>query len=657
MVFVMPIWRIPKIEGEKMSDKKDIKIFVSHRIDEECEIIHNPLFVNVRCGAVFDTRKNVQMAGDDIGEHISQKRPYLSELTVQYWSWKNVEADYYGLCHYRRYLNYSKQTYKRDAFGNVIDHYINERTERRYGLWEEQMRDVIEGSDLVIAQTVNVRMLPGHYKNVKEQYYKSCAYLQKKDIDMMETVVCEKYPKYREAVESYLYGKDAFFCNLYVMKKEVFDKYCNWLFPILDELEKRIDIRNYCEEARRTLGHLAERLFGIYLTYLKIHTTLKITQLQTVVFLNPQHQEKITFQEKDVIPIVFAANNQFAGPLSVAMQSVIESACDDRKYAIVILESDITEQNKELLRWQIQGKKNFQIRFYNALALVEGYHLRAHDHISEETFFRFLIQDILPDCSKAVYIDCDLVVKKDLAALYDTNIEGYSFAAVRDIDFIGQINGAVKTMNEYAKKRLRLKDPYAYAQAGVLLLNLKEMRRQYSMKEWLQRASENYRYSDQDVLNKYCQGKIYFLDLRWNVIFDCDYSRIQNIIRMAPEELYRAYREARKDPYIIHFAGHQKPWKQLPADFQNEFWTVAKRTPFYELLLYGLHEQKMWDIANFHYSQCHKGAFLRLKGILFRLIEGLFPLETGRRRCLHFTKNVVICNMKNLMKDLVKKKR
>ena len=91
-----------------MEKKPDIKIFVSHRIDLDSETIDNPLYVNVRCGAVFDKRENVDMLGDDTGDNISEKRDSFCELTVMYWAWKNVKADYYGLCHYRRYLSFAE---------------------------------------------------------------------------------------------------------------------------------------------------------------------------------------------------------------------------------------------------------------------------------------------------------------------------------------------------------------------------------------------------------------------------------------------------------------------------------------------------------------------------------------------------------------------
>ncbi len=109
---------VPDVECLKYHgtpEKPDIKIFVSHRIDLDSETIDNPLYIPVRCGAVYDERENVDMLGDDTGDNISEKRNSFCELTVLYWAWKNVKADYYGLCQDCRYLVFTDKLHKVDS--------------------------------------------------------------------------------------------------------------------------------------------------------------------------------------------------------------------------------------------------------------------------------------------------------------------------------------------------------------------------------------------------------------------------------------------------------------------------------------------------------------------------------------------------------------
>ena len=53
--------------------------------------------------------------------------------------------------------------------------------------------------------------------------------------------------------------------NMFAMKKEIFNEYCEWLFTILFELEKRIDISNYDAFQARVFGRISELLFNVWL--------------------------------------------------------------------------------------------------------------------------------------------------------------------------------------------------------------------------------------------------------------------------------------------------------------------------------------------------------------------------------------------------------
>lgn len=586
----------PRLEYKGTKKNPDIKIFISHRIDLESETIDNPLFIPVRCGAVFDERSPKEIGnllGDDTGENISEKRLTYCEVTVQYWAWKNTRADYYGLCHYRRYLNFSKYKYIKDEYGNVLEEEINVDTIRMYGYTESNMRSLIGAYDLIIPERIIISSLPEHPASLLE-HWKQAKDLHIADLQILLDVISYMQPAYIESAKKYLYGSDAYFCNLFIMKSDLFYGYCEWLFPILEEIERLIDISAYTVEGQRTVAHLAERLLGIYITYLRGHSPhLKIKELQTVLFRKPEKKKKFLLpaftqiQQDSIIPIVFASNNVFAPVCGVAISSVIKNADPNYYYDIVVLESDISTHNQKLICSLADGKSYISIRFFNALSLTKDYSLTASEHITTETYYRFLIQDILPNYDKVLYLDGDLVCNRDVAELFRTNIDGYLLAAVHDPDLCGQINLDPATLR-YLIQEVKLADPYLYFQAGVLLLNVKEMRKAYSLDQWLGFASKKYRYSDQDVLNRYCQNRVKYINMAWNMVIDCNNYRVPVIIRAANGAVYQEYHKARRDPYIIHFAGFQKPWKQRGVDFEEEFWKYARLTPFYEQFFFDI---------------------------------------------------------------------
>ncbi len=97
----------------------------------------------------------------------------------------------------------------------------------------------------------------------------------------------------------------------------------------------------------------------------------------------------------------------------------------------------------------------------------------------------------------------------------------------------------------------------------------------------------NYQYSDQDILNIVCEGRIKKLDMVWNMLINSRNRRYQ-IIRFAPANILEEYEQARKHPSIIRYAGESKPWNYPKEDFAWEFWKTARQTPYYEQLLCGL---------------------------------------------------------------------
>ena len=234
----------------KENKKPDIKIFVSHRIDLDAETIDNPLYVNVRCGAVFDKRENVDMLGDNTGDNISEKRDMYNELTVQYWAWKNVDADYYGFCDENKYLLLSE---KQNKFNNEVlyEEFLTKEIIKKYELDNNKLVDKLLGeNDLVIMQPIDIRKVAtpkGYAKNIKMYLQNNNHKLLKYEhIEIILDYIRDVYPDIYPYAIKYLNGYQYIQYNNFIMKKILFNEYCSFQFNILFNFEKNfIRILNF----------------------------------------------------------------------------------------------------------------------------------------------------------------------------------------------------------------------------------------------------------------------------------------------------------------------------------------------------------------------------------------------------------------------------
>ncbi|WP_071592857.1 DUF4422 domain-containing protein [Selenomonas bovis] len=223
--------------------KKDIKILVAmhKKYWVAKDPVYLPIFVG-KCGRQSDW----QCIGDDTGDNISAKNPNFCELTGLYWAWKNLDCEYIGLVHYRRY-------FIKRFLGLKL--HIN-----RYHDFAEAMdrADVLLPTPLTLSKTVFDQYAERHHV---------------KDIIECGKIINEKYPEYINDFNAIMNGSKGWFFNMFCMKKTLCNRYCSWLFDILFELEKRIDISDYDMYQRRVFGFLSERLFTVWLH----HENLKVT--------------------------------------------------------------------------------------------------------------------------------------------------------------------------------------------------------------------------------------------------------------------------------------------------------------------------------------------------------------------------------------------
>ncbi|MBQ1194350.1 MAG: DUF4422 domain-containing protein [Lachnospiraceae bacterium] len=172
--------------------------------------------------------------GDDTGENISEQNASYCELTGMYWLWKNVTCDNIGICHYRRYFI-------------VKNDFIT----------KEYIEETLLNYDIIVPNSECTK-----YKNVAEHYEKLH---NKKDMLLCRDIIAEKYPDYIGAFDLCMNCNFFSLGNMVVTKKSIFNKYCEWLFDILFEVERRIDVTGYDTFQARVMGYLSERLFRVWL--------------------------------------------------------------------------------------------------------------------------------------------------------------------------------------------------------------------------------------------------------------------------------------------------------------------------------------------------------------------------------------------------------
>ncbi len=278
----------------------NIKIFVACK--QNSYIPSNPLLFPIQTGAALTDIRFKNMLYDDIGDNISLKNESYAELTAQYWAWKNIDADYYGFFHNRRYLSFNSQLLKsRDNLGIEFEN-IDSYAIEKLSLIENDMRNLIEGYDIIVPRPFNwINSTELGINRTIEHQYKMSKEHNIDDLKMAIDILKNKYPDYSKIADKYLHSYEGYYLNIYIMKKDIFFSYCEWLFPMMEDFSMKLDINEKGTYGKRIIGYVAERLFGIYLTYLsKNNPDLRIYEAQNSFFKNITPPSLSSSNKKDI---------------------------------------------------------------------------------------------------------------------------------------------------------------------------------------------------------------------------------------------------------------------------------------------------------------------------------------------------------------------
>lgn len=199
--------------------------------NQVCKVSYDYV-VPIQVGAEQKKEKIAEFM-DNTGENISEKNPEYCELTALYWAWKNQKSEVLGLCHYRRIFLLENQ---------------------------KEILNILEEKDCIMPHPYSFRI------SLEKEYKK---FHIKEDYERMMEILKREYPDYYKTAINVFRQNQLYPYNMFIMKWEVADVYCNWLFPLLKKLEeKEIERTNY---QKRYIGFLAERILNVYIKHNKLN--------------------------------------------------------------------------------------------------------------------------------------------------------------------------------------------------------------------------------------------------------------------------------------------------------------------------------------------------------------------------------------------------
>jgi len=278
------------------------------------------------------------------------------------------------------------------------------------------------------------------------------------------------------------------------------------------------------------------------------------------VMINKSSKENKMNKIRKEVPIFTATDDNYVPFLAVTLESMLDNASKDYNYSIKVLNTGITAEN--IAKIKKYERENVNIEFVDMQKSLEELGLRLHTCIyyTQVTYYRLFIPSLYPQYDKALYLDPDIVILGDVAKLYNINIGNNLVGATTD-EFVMSL----PKIQAYFIKCLGLNKVTDYFNAGVLIMNLKQMREQKFEEQFIDLlAKYKFVVQDQDYLNVICKDQVHYISGLWDkmpCIEDVDVSKIN----------------------LIHYNLIWKPW-HAEVPYGDAFWKYVDRTEYKDFI-------------------------------------------------------------------------
>lgn len=218
---------------------------ITHKRFDERVLREHYQILHVGSGACSS---DIELRDDSGEDNISCKNANYCELTGLYWIWKNYKCsktETIGIVHYRRFF----VTWDSYIFNSLLG--ISPKI-----ILDKRVTMYLNNYDIILPSPVHLST------TIKENY---AIFHQEEDLLITRNIISDLYPDYLPAYDKVMRKYSFYFANMMICKKEIFDNYCSWLFPILSNIEKTINIKKYKNDyQKRVFGFLSERLLNVW---------------------------------------------------------------------------------------------------------------------------------------------------------------------------------------------------------------------------------------------------------------------------------------------------------------------------------------------------------------------------------------------------------
>lgn len=283
------------------------------------------------------------------------------------------------------------------------------------------------------------------------------------------------------------------------------------------------------------------------------------------------------------ITIAFSTDQFYLIQTCIAIESVLQAAENkERHYSVYVLMPVAEVNEAETYFEKIQTEYDFCTIFGIGVAGRFQDSMIQIAHLTKPSLYRLLLPELLKQ-NKCIYLDSDVIVCSDLAELYDLDISDYDMGGVLAPSYV--LNGS------YADK-IGIPDTKGYINSGVLLMNLKRLRKKHFVEQAVSLSKQSFEALDQDIINRISYGRLKRLSLKYNM---------PPAVQSFPDSISaEEIREARENPVILHYAYPEKPWEYPEIDMAARWWLSCSHSLFFEEML------NQYKNSLFYYSVIQK---------------------------------------------------